>query len=361
MKLYIIAGEASGDLHGANLVKALRSQEEDLEIRGWGGDRMAAEGVDITRHIRDLAFMGFSEVILNLKTILGNISYCKDDIRKFAPDAIILIDYPGFNLRIAPYAKELGIKVLYYISPQIWAWKSSRVHNIKNYVDEMYTILPFEPAFYKRFDMDVQFVGHPLLDELKDYAEAGDEASNIIALLPGSRKQEISKILPLMLSMRAHYPTHQFTVAAAPAISDSFYREFAGDEVDIVRDGTYPLLAKATAALVTSGTATLECALIGTPEVVCYRGSGISYQIAKRLVKLKYISLVNLIMDQEIVRELIQGELNEKNLRFELSRILDDEEYRSKMKASYKLMRQKLGGIGASSRCAAHMLKTLKN
>lgn len=360
MRLYIIAGEASGDLHGANLVKELNTQHTDLEIRGWGGDRMAAEGVDITRHIRDLAFMGFAEVVMNLKTILGNISYCKEDIRKFSPDAIILIDYPGFNLRIAPFAKKLGIKVLYYISPQIWAWKSSRVHNIKKCVDEMYTILPFEAEFYARYDVEVQFVGHPLLDELKDYAIADEMASNIIALLPGSRKQEISKMLPIMLSMRQHYPDYRFTVAAAPSIEDSFYREIGGSDMDIVRDGTYPLLASATAALVTSGTATLECALIGTPEVVCYRASSISYAIAKRLVKLKYISLVNLIMDKEVVRELIQGELNNKNIRFELSRLLDDADHRSEMKASYKAMRQRLGGVGASARCASHMLKSLQ-
>lgn len=360
MKLYIIAGEASGDLHGANLVKALKNLNDDLEIRGWGGDRMAAEGVDITRHIRDLAFMGFSEVVMNLKTILGNISYCKEDIRKFAPDAVILIDYPGFNLRIAPFAKKLGIKVLYYISPQIWAWKSNRVHAIKKYVDEMYTILPFEEAFYARYDMNVQFVGHPLLDELKEYAEKPALDSKTIALLPGSRKQEISKMLPIMLSMRSEFPEFQFKVAAAPSIDDSFYQKIAGDDIALVRNGTYPLLASAKAALVTSGTATLECALIGTPEVVCYRGSFISYEIAKRLVNLKFISLVNLIMDKEVVRELIQAELNKKNLHHELTKILGDDEYRSQMQTSFKSMKELLGGIGASARCANHMLKTLE-
>ncbi len=361
MKLYIIAGEASGDLHAANLVKELKKKHSDLYIRGWGGDRMALEGVEITRHIRDLAFMGFSEVVMNLKTILGNISYCKEDIRRFAPDAVILIDYPGFNLRIAPFAKKLGIKVLYYISPQIWAWKSSRVHAIKKHVDEMYTILPFEEEFYARFDMQVHFVGHPLLDELKDYSEDNTVDSKVIALLPGSRKQEIRKMLPIMLTMRSIFPGYEFKVAAAPSIEDSFYQSISGDDIDLVRNGTYALLSSSTAALVTSGTATLECALIGTPEVVCYRGSGISYQIAKRLIKLKFISLVNLIMDQEVVRELIQSELNQKNLQVELSRILEDTEYRSKIKASYKLMRARLGGIGASARCAEHMLKTLQS
>ncbi|NND94756.1 MAG: lipid-A-disaccharide synthase [Flavobacteriales bacterium] len=360
MRLYVIAGEASGDLHAANLIKAMRVQHADLDIRGWGGDRMEAEGVDITRHIRDLAFMGFTEVIINLKTILGNISYCKDDIRRFAPDAVILVDYPGFNLRIAPFVKKLGIKVLYYISPQIWAWKSNRVHAIKKHVDEMYTILPFEEEFYGRYGMQVHFVGHPLLDELKDYSLTSDVVSDVIALLPGSRKQEIGKMLPVMLKMRSKFPKYKFKVAAAPSIEDSFYRQIGGADIDLVRNGTYPLLSSSAAALVTSGTATLECALIGTPEVVCYRGSGISYQIAKRLVKLKFISLVNLIMDQEVVRELIQSELNPKNLHIELSRILEDADHRSRIKNSYKQMRERLGGIGASARCAAHMLKTLE-
>lgn len=360
MKLFIIAGEASGDLHGANLVKELRAQDPSLELQGWGGDRMAAEGVQINKHIRDLAFMGFAEVVMNLKTILGNISRCKEEIRKFHPDAVILIDYPGFNLRIAPFAKQLGIKTLYYISPQVWAWKSNRVHAIKKHVDEMYTILPFEAEFYQRYDMEVEYVGHPLLDELKDYRQASEEPSDLIALLPGSRKQEISKMLPIMLQMREEFPSYRFAVAGAPSIPDDFYRNICGEEVDIRRNSTYPLLAEAEAALVTSGTATLETALIGTPEVVCYRGSAVSYQIAKRLVKLKYISLVNLIMDEEVVTELIQGQLNRTNLKIELGRILEHHTVRSDIKSKYQAMRQRLGGPGASARCAAHMLKTLR-
>ncbi len=361
MKIYIIAGEASGDLHGANLVDELRSKNPDLEIRGWGGDRMEAAGVEVVKHIRDLAFMGFAEVILNLKTILSNVSFCKKDIKKYAPDAIILIDYPGFNLRIAPYAKKLGIKVLYYISPQVWAWKSNRVHAIKKYVDEMYTILPFEKAFYGKYSMDVQYVGHPLLDELEKQGVDKREKEDIIALLPGSRKQEITKMLPLMLEIKADFPQYRFVIAGAPSIEDSFYRNIVGPDMDLVTNSTYELLSKSRVALVTSGTATLETALIGTPEIVCYKGSNISYQIAKRLVKLDYISLVNLIMDKEVVKELIQNELNKANLLEELRKILNDREYREEMKQQYIELNGKLGGQGASKRCAHHMLKTLSH
>lgn len=360
MRIYIIAGEASGDLHGANLVKAFHALREDIDWRGWGGDRMAAAGVTLKKHIRDLAFMGFAEVVMNLKTILGNLSACKEDIKAFKPDAVILIDYPGFNLRIAPFLKSLGIQVHYYISPQIWAWKSNRVHAIKKYTDRVYCILPFEKDFYARYGMDVEFVGHPLLDELKDGPFAEPLENPLIALLPGSRKQEISKMLPVMLAMVEEFPSYTFKIAAAPSIDLSFYKSLIGKkDVDLVEGGTYALLRSSHAALVTSGTATLETALIGIPEIVCYRGNSISYAIARQLVKVEYISLVNLIMDEEVVKELIQSDLNPKKLKKELSRIVENGPERDEMKASFLQLKAKLGGPGASERAARSMLERI--
>ncbi|NND95446.1 MAG: lipid-A-disaccharide synthase [Flavobacteriales bacterium] len=359
MKVYIIAGEASGDIHGANLVSALRAENPDIQFRGWGGDRMSEEGVDVVRHIRDLAFMGFAEVLLNLKTILSNISFCKKDIRRFRPDAVILVDYPGFNLRIAPFAKKLGAKTFYYISPQVWAWKSNRVHAIKKYVDELYAILPFEQEFYKKYDMDVQYVGHPLLDEIERQGLDERKEEEVVALLPGSRKQEIKKMLPAMAKAAAKFPDKEFLVAAAPNIDDTFYKPMLNEHIRLHRNGMYQLLRKSKAALVTSGTATLETALIGTPQVVCYKGSEMSFQIAKRLVKLNYISLVNLIMDEEVVKELIQAEMNPNNLILELRKIIGANEHRESMIEKYDQLKEKLGGPGASSRCAKHLLKNM--
>ena len=361
MKLYVIAGEASGDLHGANLIKAFNSIQPRITWRGWGGDRMRAEGMQLHKHIEALAFMGFAEVVMNLKTILGNLKSCKDDIREFAPDAVIMIDYPGFNLRVAPYLKKLGIPVLYYISPQIWAWKSNRVHAIKKNVDQVYCILPFEKEFYSRYGMDVEYVGHPLLDELelKDFSDEGYR-SKIIALLPGSRKQEISKMLPVMLAMVKKFPDYQFKIAAAPSVDREFYAQFIDShQVEIVYGNTYGLLGISDAALVTSGTATLETALIGVPEVVCYSGNPISYIIARKVVKVKFISLVNLIMDREVVKELIQAKLNVITLEKELKAITNNGPNRLKMRESYMELRQKLGGKGASLRTATSMLKRI--
>ena len=369
-KLYIIAGEASGDLHGSNLVKALLKAEPDLNIRAWGGDWMADAGATIVKHYKDLAFMGFLEVVMNLRTILNNLKFCKSDIEKFNPDAIILIDYPGFNMRIAEWAHQKGIKVFYYISPQIWAWKKNRVFKIKKTVDQMYVILPFEKAFYAKYDVDVEFVGHPLLDEIEEYkktavslkkfkANNNLSESPIIALLPGSRKQEISKMLPKMLSVVAHFPNYQFVIGASISISDDFYRPYLTDnKVSVVREQTYNLFNLADAGLVTSGTATLEAALFGLPEVVCYRGSAISIAIARRLIKIKFISLVNLIMDKEVVKELIQSDLNTKNLVNQLKLILNPV-YTQKIKQNYRELRQKLGGSGASEKVADAMLKTI--
>lgn len=374
MKLYVIAGEASGDLHGSNLMKALKNERPEVEFRFWGGDKMKAVAGEPVKHIKELAFMGFIEVIMNLRTILGNIKLCKKDIEEYQPDAIILIDYPGFNLRIAEWAKERGIKVLYYISPQIWAWKQGRVHKIKKVVDKMYCILPFEKEFYAKFDVEVDFVGHPLIDAIEDfrgnafdkeafYAEAKLNELPIIAILPGSRKQEISIKLPIMLdAAQGVDEEYQIVIAGAPSIDSSFYAQYTqgNANVKIVQNKTYELLSSATAAIVTSGTATLETALFRVPEVVCYKGSAISYQIAKRLIKVRFISLVNLIMDRELVKELIQNECNAKNIREELKLILPGGAKRKKMKGEYTELIDKLGGVGASRETAIRMLKTIE-
>lgn len=362
MKYYIIAGEASGDLHGSNLMKALYQEDANADIRFWGGDLMQHVGGTLVKHYRELAFMGFAEVILNLKTILNNIKICKADIAKFHPDVIIFIDYPGFNMRIAKWAKEKGIKTHYYISPQIWAWKESRIKSIKRDFDKLYVILPFEKDFYeKKHHFPVEFVGHPLIDAIHN-KNTSDSASfrndnkldekPIIAILPGSRKQEISKMLSEMLSVVNDFPDYQFVIAGAPSQEYSFYEQFLkGKNIKFVSNKTYDLLSNSYAALVTSGTATLETALFKVPEVVCYKGSWASYQIAKRIITLKYISLVNLIMDEEVVTELIQNDCNTKRIKAELTKILD-EKYRKSLLLKYDALETKLGGIGASQKTA---------
>lgn len=353
MKYYVIAGEASGDLHASNLIKEIKNQQPLASFRCWGGDLMQAQGATLVKHYRDLAFMGFIEVIANLRIILKNIDWCKKDILTHKPDVLILVDYPGFNLRIAEFAKLNNIKVVYYISPQIWAWKQSRVHKIKKTVDKMLVILPFEKDFYKRFDMPVDFVGHPLLDAIEDSVDTNSSINkNIIALLPGSRKQEIKKILPVMLSVCKYFPDYKFVIAAAPSQPLSFYNSFeipAG--VDIWHNKTYDLLQASKAALVTSGTATLEAALFDVPEIVCYKGSSFSYAIARSLVKVKYISLVNLIMDAPIVSELIQADCNTQTIKSNLEQLLDRQTM-DRMKHQFKELKQMLGGKGASARAA---------
>jgi len=369
MKYYLIAGEASGDLHGANLMRALQQIDPEAEFRFWGGDRMEAVGGKLIKHYRDLAFMGFWEVITNLKTILRNIDFCKRDITQFQPDALIFIDYPGFNMRIAKWAKEKGIPTHYYISPQIWAWKENRIKAIKRDVDAMYVILPFEKDFYEgKHQYPVHFVGHPLLDAIAARKEVSEEIFKkenglderpIIALLPGSRKQEIAKMLSVMLSVVGSYHQYQFVIAGAPSLGYDFYKQFIKEEnVHFVTGKTYDLLSHAHAALVTSGTATLETALFNVPEVVCYRGNWISYQIAKRVISLKYISLVNLIMDAPVVTELIQGELNTKNLKTELDKLLNPE-HRAQLLKDYKTLREKLGNEGASERTASLIVSSM--
>lgn len=371
MKYYIIAGEASGDLHASNLIKALKVEDDQAEFRFWGGDLMAkVTNQQPVKHYRELAFMGFAEVIMNLRTILTNIKFCKSDISKFQPDVIIFIDYPGFNMRIAKWAKQLKIKTFYYISPQIWAWKENRIKAIKRDVDEMFVILPFEKEFYEeKHNFKVHFVGHPLLDaiaqfkpnQLSEFKKQHQlDHREIIAILPGSRKQEISKMLTTMLKMTTKFKNYQFVIAGAPSQEDSFYKQFTKDDnVSFVANQTYHLLSHAKAAMVTSGTATLETALFEVPEVVCYKGNEISYQIAKRIITLKYISLVNLIMDAEIVTELIQKDFNTKSLEDELKLILDDQRA-TQLKQDYKKLKQALGGVGASKHTAKLMLKLLQ-
>lgn len=367
MKLYLVAGEASGDLHASNLLKEMKRLVPALECRGWGGDKMKQQGMDLVMHHRKMAFMGFAEVIANLRTILKNIEECKNDIVAYKPDAVILVDYPGFNFRIAKFAHQLGIKVFYYISPQVWAWKRSRVFDVKRYVDRMFVILPFEKAFYKRFNIDVDFVGHPLIDAIDNYKDSilekqplNNSGEKVIALLPGSRKQEVRKMLPVMLKAVSRISGYRFVVAGTSFLPPSLYNKIiAGSNTEIVFDETYNLLSCARVALVTSGTATLETALFKVPQVVCYKGSWISVQIAKQLVSINYISLVNLILNKPVVKEMIQGRLSEKNLRTELNRLLSDEEYRNRMIEAYSELEKKLGGSGASKRTAQIMLELM--
>ena len=369
MKYYIIAGEASGDLHGSNLMKALYREDPKADIRFWGGDLMQQAGGTLVKHYRELAFMGFIEVIFNLKTILSNIDLCKKDIEQFQPDALIFIDYPGFNMRIAKWAKQRGIPTHYYISPQIWAWKENRIAAVKRDFDKLYVILPFEKDFYeKKHHFPVEFVGHPLIDAIHNRKET-DQATflkenslddkPIIAILPGSRKQEITKMLSVMLSVVDDFPDYQFVIAGAPSQEHSFYETFLKNKnVHFISNKTYDLLSHSTAALVTSGTATLETALFKVPEVVCYKGSWASYQIAKRIITLKYISLVNLIMDKEVVTELIQEKCNTKNIRTELQKILEPA-HRKQLLAEYEQLETKLGGIGASEKTAKLIIRNL--
>ncbi|CAA0207192.1 lipid-A-disaccharide synthase [Tenacibaculum maritimum] len=361
MKYYIISGEASGDLHGSNLMKELYKQDTSAAIRFWGGDLMKQVGGTLVKHYKERAFMGFIEVLANLRKVLGLISFCKKDIADFNPDVIIFIDNSGFNLRIARWAKEAGFKTNYYISPQVWASRAGRVKDIKRDVDKMFVILPFEKEFYKHYGYEVNFVGHPLIDAIADRKQVDEQefrrerglgTKDIIVLLPGSRKQEIKKMLSIMLSLIDDFPKYQFVVAGAPSQPYEFYKEFLeGKEVKFVDNRTYDLLSIANTALVASGTATLETALFKVPQVVCYKGSSISYQIAKRIITLKYISLVNLIMDKEVVKELIQHDFTKENLRMELETILKGEE-RTRLFLEYYELEQRLGGKGASQKTA---------
>lgn len=366
MKFYIIAGEASGDLHGANLIRAMKALDTATEVRGFGGDKMMHAGCEVVKHYRELAFMGFWEVLVNIRTILANLAFCKQDILQFKPDAVILVDYPGFNLRMAKFLKSNGIKVFYYISPQVWAWKASRVSLIKQCVDRMFVILPFEKEFYAQWNYEVDFVGHPLLDEIVAIKlndnfrkENNLNEKRIIAILPGSRKQEISRMLPVMAEMAYHYPGYQFVVAGLRNIGEDFYRTYLHHpDVKLVMNQTYDLLYHSYAAMVTSGTATLETALYGVPQVVCYRGNYFSYLIGKSLVKVKFIALVNLVCDKKVVEELIQNNFDTAHLNTALNQLLDGKE-RERIFSDYALLKEKLGSEGASKKTAKLMLNAL--
>lgn len=369
MKYYLIAGEASGDLHGANLMKSILKEDPNAEIRFWGGDLMQSVGGTMVLHYKERAFMGFLEVIMNLFKILGFIKQCKKDIEEYNPDALILIDNSGFNLRIAEWAKPKGYTTHYYISPQVWASRAGRVKTIKASVDYMYVILPFVKDFYKKYDYDVNFVGHPLIDAIADHTQVMPDDFKkqyqlddrpIIAILPGSRKQEIRKMLEVMLSVVDDYSEYQFVIAGAPSQDEEFYEPFIKKEgVHLIMNRTYDILSLSTAALVTSGTATLETALFKVPQVVCYKGNAISYHIAKRIINLEYISLVNLIMDKPVVTELIQGDFNTKKLKEELTIILDDYK-RAVMFLEYYDLEKKLGGKGASDKTANLIVEKTK-
>lgn len=369
MKYYLIAGEASGDLHGSNLMNALKRRDNQAQFRCWGGDLMQEAGGTLVRHYRDLSFMGFWEVFIHLRTILGHLRFCKKDILDYRPDVVILIDYPGFNLRLAKFACTHEFRVVYYISPQLWAWRSSRVRMIRAYVSKMFVILPFEKEFYAQFDTPVDFVGHPLLDVIcSDRKQVPREEfltqnklpdKPIIALLPGSRKQEIHSVLRRMIQVIPFFGDYQFVVAAVPAIPVELYDSILKEsDARVVFNQTYDLLSQSTAALVTSGTATLEVALFGVPEVVCYRGSSLSFWIARRIVHVRFISLVNLIMDREVVKELIQHYLTRENLVEELRKILDPIKA-GEMKDNFDQMKSKLGGSGASDRTALQITQYL--
>ncbi|MEM1122561.1 MAG: lipid-A-disaccharide synthase [Bacteroidota bacterium] len=403
MNFYLIAGEASGDLHGANLMKALRLEDAEAHFRCWGGDLMQAAGGQLVKHYRTLAFMGFWEVARNIRTISKNLDFCKKDLAAHRPDVLILIDYSGFNLRIAKWAKLVGIRVFYYIAPQVWASRQGRVAKIKAYVDRLFVILPFEKAFYQQHGMDVDFVGHPLLDAVAAFREKhsldnpspnplqrgkgssvmGSVEANldiefpknefvismiakpIIALLPGSRRQEISSVLIIMLSLVEQFSEYQFVIGVAPSISLDFYEKIITEsglkksEVILLKNQTYALLNRAKAAIVTSGTATLETALFEVPQVVCYKGSWLTYQIAKRIIQVPYISLVNLIANRSLVKELIQNELTTTNLKKELMEVLQPQKVVA-LKNAYRQIKAELGEVGASERTAKLMLKYLK-
>ncbi len=370
MKYYIIAGEPSGDLHASNLMKALKQKDTHAEFRFWGGDLMSEQGGTLIKHYRDLAYMGFLEVVLHLKTILGNMAFCKKDVVSWNPDMLILVDYPGFNLRIAEYAHKKGIKTVYYISPKVWAWKKGRVKTIKKVVDKMLVIFPFEKSFYQKYGLQVEYVGNPLLDAIKDeehlskesfYKQFGLSQKPIIALLPGSRKQEVSRILSVMLQVVPLFKEYQFVIAGVPSLGEEFYNKYLSDEsVSVIFNETHQIVHHADAALVTSGTATLETALLETPQVVCYAGGYVSYQIARRVITVKYISLVNLIMDKPVVTELIQNNLNVSKLSHELDLILNNKNYRQQQLDNYSRLRKVLGGNGASAKAAEAITKMLK-
>jgi len=372
MKYYIIAGEASGDLHGANLIKAIKKLDGEAEFRVWGGDKMAETSGELVMHYRKHAFMGLFPVLWNLRIIKRNFALVEKDIGNYRPDALILIDYSGFNLRVAKMVKSPGLKIYYYISPQVWAWRKNRVKVIKAVVDKLFSILPFEKEFYKAYDFDVEYVGHPLLDAIDEYVKGQPAGMDdfisrnklsgkpIIALLPGSRTQEINSQLPCMAKVSKSFSNYEFLIASAPSMDEEIYEPYTGKyPVKLIRDQTYDLLRFSDAALVTSGTATLETALLKVPQVVCYKAGALSYHIVKKLVDIRFISIVNLIMKEPVIKELIQKDMTERNLLAELELLLNDSSYRGRMIENYNELEKKLGGAGASDRAARGIFSDL--
>jgi lipid-A-disaccharide synthase len=367
MKYFIIAGERSGDLHASNLIKSLKKEDSNADILCWGGDYMKQAGGTLAKHYSDISFMGFAEVLTNAGKIFKALKDCKADILNFRPDVIILVDFAGFNLRVAKFAKESGLKVFYYISPKVWAWNQSRAYKIKALVDRMFVIMPFEKDFYKKFDYDVDYVGNPLNDAIAAYIPNPEfkkqnnfNAMPVIAILPGSRKQEVETMLRFMVSIMDSFPEHRFVVAAVSNLPKAYYENFRKERVDIVYDQTYDVLSNAEGALVTSGTATLETALFEVPQVVCYKANSLTYLIAKSLIKVKYISLVNLIADKAVVKELIQNDLTSENIGKELGKLLFNKEYRQEQLDEYKKIKAILGEKGASEKTAKLMMRYLK-
>lgn len=373
MKYYIIAGEISGDLHSALVIRNIKKQDPEAEFRCWGGDTMAQEGALLVRHIKDLAFMGFAEVLAHARTVLGNLSFCKKDLLEYKPDAVLLTDYPGFNLRIAKFAKKHGMRVYYYVSPQVWAWKKNRIKTIKRYIDKLFVILPFEQDFYKAKGIQVEYYGNPLLDEITEYGLKQQDKTPlkdilhlddkpIVALLPGSRTQEIKAMLPVQLEVYDKFKDRfNFIVAGVSTHSESFYKQITGQRnLPIVFNDTYRLLHASKAALVCSGTATLETALFNVPQVVCYRSSLLSYIIAVYIVHIKYISLVNLIMKKEVVKELIQKDCNGTILAKEFEKTVFDEGKREEIFQNYRELHTLLGGGGCSTQIASYIVNDIK-
>ena len=374
MKYYLIAGEASGDLHGANLMLGLLKSDPQAQFRFWGGDRMAGVGghENLRKHYKEASFMGFWEVFIHLRTIFSQLAECKRDIVDFQPDAVILIDYAGFNLRVAKFVKDQGIPTYFYIAPKVWAWKEGRVKKIKKYVDRLFVIFPFEVPYFKKWGIDAIYCGNPLMDAIAERRQAlaptkqfrvenGLDDRPIVALLAGSRRQEIDYNFPFMIELSAHFTEYQFVVAGVSWIDRSVYERYStGSGVRFVQDKTYELLACAEAAVVTSGTATLETALLGVPEVVCYWCSPFSYTVAKHFIKVKYISLVNLVMNCEVIKELIQKDMNMPNAVRELKAILPGGARHKQMLADYAGLREAIGDPGASERAGAKMVELLK-
>ena len=371
MKYYIIAGEASGDLHASNLMAEIKKLDPKAKFRAWGGDLMQKQGAELVKHYRHTAFMGFVEVAVNIRKVLGNIALCKKDIEEYHPDAVILVDYPGFNLRIAEFAHQRGFKVFYYISPQVWAWKRRRVRKIKKSVDKMLVILPFEEEFYRKYGVNVTYVGNPLLDELAKFGTGNrsiflrrnslGEKREIIALLPGSRSQEVKRTLGAMLQVVPRFPDYQFVIAGVSSLDTHLYKKMIRNaDVFLIENQTYELLQNASAAVVTSGTATLETALFSVPEVVCYKANWFSYLLAKWLIKVKYISLVNLVMGKEVVKELIQSDLTPDNIAAELEQLLHNGKRQRQLLEDYDELQDRLGNAGASEKAAVAIVEELK-